>query len=120
MKRFTVYRSEPPATYLKDGHANPVDQPQFEGVVFSDGTVCVRWLTTYRSHSIWGSLQDLLAVHGHPEYGTRVEWLDDPAPVQCANCAEAEEPDTIYGYIPLGVPSMPSVWRFTGHPHHDG
>lgn len=76
MRRFTVYRQAPPGSYLEQGHANPPDQPQFEGVVFTDGTCAVRWLTAYPSHSIWPSLQDLWAVHGHPEYGTRVEWHD--------------------------------------------
>lgn len=76
MRRFTVYRQAPPGAYLEQGHANPPDAPQFEGVVFTDGTVCVRWMTAYPSHSIWPSLQNLMAVHGHPEYGTRVEWHD--------------------------------------------
>lgn len=76
MRRFRVYRPEPPAAYLAAGAANPPDQPQFEGVEFSDGTVCVRWLTEYRSHSIWANFVDLHNIHGHPEYGTRIEWLD--------------------------------------------
>lgn len=74
--RFTCYRPEPPAGYRESGAANPPDQAQFEGVVFSDGTVTVRWLTYYRSHSVWASIGDLLAIHGHPEYGTRFEWPD--------------------------------------------
>jgi hypothetical protein len=56
--------------------ANPPDEPQFEGVVFDDGTVCQHWLTAGRSHVIWQSFDDLLTIHGHPEYGTRIEWLD--------------------------------------------
>jgi hypothetical protein len=36
----------------------------------------VRWLTEFRSHSIWASWDDLEKVHGHPEYGTVIEWLD--------------------------------------------
>ena len=76
MKRFTCYRPTPPPEYYEQGAANPPDEVQFEGVVFSDGTVCVRWLTYYGSHSIWASIEDLLAIHGHPEYGTRIEWMD--------------------------------------------
>ena len=76
MRRFRVFRPNPPEGYRESGTANPPDEPQFEGVVFSDGTVCVRWLTAYRSHSIWDSWQSLKAVHGHEEYGTRIEWLD--------------------------------------------
>jgi hypothetical protein len=76
VKRFTCYRPQPPEAYLTSGAANPPDEPQFEGVVFSDGTVCVRWLTSCRSHSVWSSLADLIKIHGHPEYGTRIVWHD--------------------------------------------
>lgn len=76
MRRFEVYRPCPPEDYRAQGAANAPDEVQFEGVVFSDGTVCVRWLTLYRSHSVWASFDDLAAIHGHPEYGTRIEWLD--------------------------------------------
>jgi hypothetical protein len=76
MKRFTCYRPALPEEYYAQGAANPPDEPQFEGVVFSDGTVAVRWLTKFRSHSIWASWADLEAIHGHPEYGTRFEWHD--------------------------------------------
>jgi len=45
--------------------------------VFSDGTVCVRWLTPrFRSHSLWSCWDDLERVHGHPEYGTEIIWHD--------------------------------------------
>ena len=77
MRRFEVYRPSPPAGYLEQGAANAPDQVQFEGVVFSDGTVAVRWLTEFRSHSVWGSLTDLEQIHGHPEYGTEWRWLDE-------------------------------------------
>jgi len=77
MRRFKVYRPSPPEGYLESGTANPPEEVQFEGVVFSDGTCCVRWLTAWRSHSVWDSWESLKNVHGHPEYGTRVEWLDE-------------------------------------------
>jgi hypothetical protein len=77
MRRFEVYRPNPPAAYLENGHANPPEEVQFEGVVFTDGTVAVRWLTEFRSHSLWDSLTDLEQVHGHPEYGTVFRWFDD-------------------------------------------
>jgi hypothetical protein len=49
--------------------------PQFEGAVFSDGSVAVHWLTEIRSHSIWSSLEDFFADHRHPEYGTiMIKW----------------------------------------------
>lgn len=76
MKRFEVFRPNPPTDYQEKGHANPPDDVQFEGVVFTDGTVAVRWLTEFRSHSLWASLAELEQVHGHPEYGTQWRWLD--------------------------------------------
>ena len=76
MKRFTCYRPNAPAEYLEQAIANAPDQPQFEGVVFEDGTVCQHWLTIGRSHVIWQSFDDLMKIHGHPEYGTYFEWQD--------------------------------------------
>src|SRR5690242_20874924 len=51
MRRFRCYRPHPPAEYYDQGAANAPDEVQFEGVVFSDGTCAVRWLTQFRSHS---------------------------------------------------------------------
>jgi hypothetical protein len=77
IRRFEVFRLSPPAGYFEAGAANPPDEVQYEGVVFSDGTVCVRWLTEFRSHSIWASLTDLENIHGHPEYDSTWRWLDE-------------------------------------------
>ena len=77
MKRFECYRPNPPAEYETAGAANPPGEVQFEGVVWSDGTVSVRWMTQYRSFSNWTSFSDLEKIHGHPEYGTVMKWLDD-------------------------------------------
>jgi len=76
MKCFTVYRRKIPDSH-NDDQANSPDEPQFEGVVFSDGTVAVRWLTTKKSTSVWSCMADLLAIHGHPEYETEVVWQDE-------------------------------------------
>lgn len=78
MKRFKVYRPNPPDNYRRDGFANAPDEVQFEGVEFSDGWVAVRWLTLHKSTSLWESFDELMAVHGHmEEYGTIIGWLDD-------------------------------------------
>ena len=81
MQRFTVYRrnlsERGTHTPLQ---ANPDDAPQYEGVIWTDGTVTLRWLTGCKSHSVWTSLSDVLNIHGHPEYGTVIEWHDGPAP----------------------------------------
>ncbi len=78
MRRFRCYRPNAPESYREKGHANAPEEVQFEGVEFSDGHVVVRWLTEHRSTSVWRDYAELMCVHGHPEYGTIIEWLDDP------------------------------------------
>jgi hypothetical protein len=82
IKRFTAYRREISQRDTHTAlHKNPDDQPQFEGVIFTDGSVALRWLTPLRSTSVWPDLHSALGVHGHPEYGTVIEWHDgDPEP----------------------------------------
>jgi len=36
-----------------------------EGVVFTDGTCCMRWLTSVASTAMYASIQDLVHIHGH-------------------------------------------------------
>ena len=80
MKTFTVYRTN--ARDIKDDiekdNYNAGDMPQFEGVVFSDGRVVIRWLTPNRSSSFWDDMETLKAVHiyAHPDYGTKIVWSD--------------------------------------------
>ena len=82
MRRFTVYRRGDLSATHNDQQAAPPDQPQYEGVVFTDGRVALRWLTPLRSTSCWDSLDDALGVHGHPEprYGTELVWHDPTTP----------------------------------------
>ena len=63
-------------TTHNENQRNAPNQPQFEGVMFSDGTVAVRWLTAKRSTSVWSSFQDMMDIHGHPEYGSELMWVD--------------------------------------------
>jgi hypothetical protein len=77
MKRFRGYRERPPEEYYDQGAANAPQDVQYEGVVFTDGTVAVRWLTDFKSHAIWPDWESFFQIHGHPEYGTVIEWLDD-------------------------------------------
>jgi hypothetical protein len=77
IRRFIGYR--PQAAELGKhgpGQLAPPDQPQYCGVVFPDGSVACRWLTEYRSISTWDNLDAFIRVHGHPEYGTVIVWLD--------------------------------------------
>lgn len=59
---------------------NPDDEPQYEGVIFTDGTCVLKWLTKANSVSIFASLEQMLSVHGHPEYGTEIVWHDGAMP----------------------------------------
>lgn len=81
MQRFTAYRR---SISTRDTHThyqkNPDDVPQFEGVIWTDGTVTLRWLTACRSHSVWDNIEDMLNIHGHPEYGTEIIWHDGNPP----------------------------------------
>jgi hypothetical protein len=46
-----------------------------EGVVFSDGTTVLRWLTFRRSTAIYDRVEDVVAVHGHGGT-TQLQYLD--------------------------------------------
>jgi hypothetical protein len=81
IQRFTAYRRNLSSMGTHtESQRNPDDEAQFEGVIWSDGTVTLRWLTACRSTSVWGSLEDMLEVHGHPEYGTEIIWHDRVVP----------------------------------------
>ncbi len=75
MKLFTGYRPNPRPEYVGAGLTNNGETADYQGVVFDDGTVVLRWLTEFRSHSVWNNYDDFYHVHGHPEYGTRIEWV---------------------------------------------
>ena len=75
-RTFSGYRPQPPAEYVSAGITNAGNLPDYEGVIFSDGTVVIRWLTEFRSHSVWATYADFYRVHGHPEYGTVIEFDD--------------------------------------------
>lgn len=79
MRTFTGFRPAPPAEYQDKGITNAGKTADYEGVIFTDGTVVLRWLTEYRSHSVWASYADFYQVHGHPEYGTIIEFTDGGA-----------------------------------------
>jgi hypothetical protein len=83
--RFTAYRRQisQRGTHT-EAQRNPDDQPQYEGVVFSDGSCVIKWLTSTKSVSVFSSLADMLQIHGHPEYGTDIEWHDGHMPEEWA------------------------------------
>lgn len=73
---FAGFRPDPPAEYIDKDITNGGHHPDYEGVVFSDGTVSVRWMTTYQSYSNWSDWTSFYLVHGHPEYGTQIVFAD--------------------------------------------
>lgn len=46
-----------------------------EGVLFSDGRCALRWRTAMASTTVYDSIEDLEAIHGHGGQ-TRIAWLD--------------------------------------------
>ncbi len=85
-RRFIGYRREVPEHYVSGGYGNEGTEAQYEGVLFTDGTVVLRWLTHFRSTSVWSSFDEMFAVHGHADYGTEIVWID------AADVPEQEQP----------------------------
>ena len=72
MWRFTAYRR---AISGRDTHT-----ALQKNADWTDGSVTLRWLTACCSTSVWANVEDMLNIHGHPEYGTEIVWHDAPAP----------------------------------------
>lgn len=65
------------------------------GVQFNDAHVVVRWNSDSPSTSLWNSIEDLLAVHGHGGM-TTVRWLDDePADLGHQRFSRTVSPDAL-------------------------
>lgn len=81
IQRFTAYRRNlsERGTHT-EAQRNADNEPQFEGVIWTDKSVTLRWLTACASTSVWKSIADCLDIHGHPEYGTEIIWHDGEAP----------------------------------------
>jgi hypothetical protein len=97
MLRCEMYRRGDLSLTHNPDQANHPDEVQFEGVMFTDGTVAVRWRTAINSTSVWKSMKDLMAIHGHPEYQSELVWLDSWHPcfgeydselLECEECDE--------------------------------
>lgn len=102
--RFTAYRRQLSNTGTHKGViANPDDQPQYEGVVFSDGTTVIKWLTQAGGTSTFATLEKALATHGHPEYGTDIVWHDGAAPEEWKHQLIAHAEHLQQGYHDAGL-----------------
>ena len=80
---FALYRPSPPEGYIEKGAAVGPELPQLYGCVFPDGTTVIRWMTMAGSVSIFPTFGDFDRIHGHPEYGTEIEWQDTPQDDGC-------------------------------------
>lgn len=76
MRRFTMYRRAVPTETHDENQRNAPDEPAFEGVQFTDGSCAIRWRTAVCSTSVWASVDDMLKIHGHPEYMSEIVWHD--------------------------------------------
>lgn len=68
MRRFNLERREDESGISGTGIV-------VEGVMFSDGSVALRWLTNTTSWGIYRSMSEVEAIHGH-NGKTLVRWLD--------------------------------------------
>ena len=81
MKRFHAYRTLDISDTHNADQVNAPEEVQYEGVVFDNGKCVLNWRTAVSSISVWDSFEDAMRIHGHPEYGTRIEFLDEPLPL---------------------------------------
>lgn len=58
IQRFELHREVDPSGISGTGKVT-------EGVIFSDGTCAMRWLSAHRSTAVYDSVDDLMAIHGH-------------------------------------------------------
>ena len=114
MRTFQGFCPHPPADYVEKGTAVGPGEVQYEGIVFTDGTVAVRWRTEFRSTSVWSSWGDFWRVHGHPEYGTRIVWTGESEYDEdgCGRCG-VESGYHVTSPVPLKRP----VEVVTDHPY---
>lgn len=117
IRRFEVFRRGDLSDTHTAGTVNAPDAVQFEGVVFSDGTCAIRWLTEFRSTSVWASFADAMAVHGHfePRYGTELRWLDPElgaviSVAPDARCAQARPREQAYPLEEYHEDIGPVLW----------
>ena len=100
IQRFTAYRRQLSQRGTHNSfQRNPDEAPQYEGVIWSDGTVTLRWLTVCGSTSVWSNIESALRIHGHPEYGTEIVWHDAPAPKIWEDMVYAQAVEAFFGAI---------------------
>lgn len=68
MRRFTLWREVDVSGISGTGTVA-------EGCEFSDGSTVVHWVGELPSTSVWPSVRDVAAIHGH-NGKTQVRWVD--------------------------------------------
>lgn len=68
MRRFELHRHADPTGVSGTGTVA-------EGAQFTDGTVALRWLSTWPATTVHPSITSVVMVHGH-HGATNVHWLD--------------------------------------------
>jgi len=71
MDKFEVIRNKKNGTKYEIGKL-------IEGVIFSDGTVVIHWLSDISSISIFKNFDEFDKIHGdqgHPEYNTKIQLI---------------------------------------------
>lgn len=76
IKRFYAYRPHITPDTHSDDMMNAPDEIQFEGVVLTTGKVVIQWRTAIESLCVFDSMDQFMKIHGHPEYGTTIHWMD--------------------------------------------
>lgn len=77
IKRFVGYRPNITPDTHSDDMMNSPDEIQFEGVVLSTGKTFIQWRTNVESTSLFDTYEQFLLIHGHPEYGSKIVFLDE-------------------------------------------
>lgn len=89
-----------------------------EGAVFDDGAVALRWIVgEHRSTVAWGSIEAVIAVHGHGGK-TRLVWTDQAepgvTPLACG-CAAVRPTGSEESAASAALPSLDATKLEAGH-----
>lgn len=81
MNRFTAFRTLDISDTHNEDQVNPPNEPQYKGVVFDTGKCVINWRTAVSSVSVFDSFEECMRIHGHPEYGTKIQFHDKVLPL---------------------------------------
>jgi len=81
MNRFTAYRKLDISDTHNENQMNDPSEPQYQGCVFESGKCVIQWLTAVSSVSVFDTFEQAMLIHGHPEYGTEIEFHDEVLPL---------------------------------------